>query len=309
MSYLTSPLGPIYNYDLPHKLGLRLYPLNNQDQDTVPFISAGYFESESPEKGEGSLRFVPSAAAQKLINEYKKSSGLDLKILPMSKYDMEASPEFGGFYTASDPNLGHSNPKERGVYIRPDDEVDLFLTAHEARHSHDPDIDPSLTNKFLGEQYSNYLKDSYSDLNKSPKAFLSDYMRDFINSTKAEAEANRGAADYLEKIGVNPGSYVKDYMFRGYPASKVETGLGSAAMQNIGRYLGAPMYSQFRPTLMQTPEDSAVAYSVYNPSSEVSRGMLNLALDPEYRSAEDSIRNRARQIIDSKLQGIVNKYQ
>jgi len=307
---MTSPantLGPFYNYDLPYKLGLRLYPSVYGEQTDILTPSAGTFRET---QGSDADVFNPSETARNFLNNYKElSGGLSLRVLPPDKTPEEVrSNDAAGFYYSADPKFGHSNPKERAVYLNPNSN-NMYVLAHEAGHAADPELDPSTVARARGEGAHKTFIDFYHDPTVSPKAFLSAYLRGGLEASRGEARAQKYAAEFLEKSGVDPTKQIKDNWYKGYPASYVDDALDQAAELNVKRSLGLPMEHPVIPVRMQAPKNSSIFYSVYDPSSDFSRGMLNLGLDPEYRSSEEAIRTRARQYIDSKLQPIVDRYR
>jgi len=306
MAYATDPLGPIYNYDLPYKLGLRLYPSVYGEPTDKLSPSAGTFEATQDSSASS---FKPSEAARNFLNTFRESSGgLGLKVLPINQAPEERPSSVGGVYYSTDPHYGHSNPSERAVYLNPENN-NLFVLAHEAGHASDPALDPDITKRARGEEAYKVFIDSYYSPTDSAKAFLSNYIRGPLESSRAEARAQKAAVKSLERAGVDPTKQVQDNYYRGYPASVVDNALDAAAELNVKRSLGLPMEHPVIPVRMQTPKSSSIAYSVYDPSSDFARGMLNLSLDPEYKSSEEAVRTRAKQYIDSQLQDIVNKYQ
>lgn len=309
MASPSYPLGPLYNYDLPYKLGLKLYPSVYGDPTDQLSPSAGSFvESESTD-GEKSYRFEPSPAARKFLEDFRESSGgLSLNVQPLEKSPYPTPPGIGGVYFSGDPKYGHINPKERAVYLNPNNN-NLFVLTHEAGHAADPLLDPKISSRARGNEATQNVISAYSDPSVTPKAFLSSYLRGPLETARAEVQAQKSAAESMERAGVSPREQVLDLYFKGYPATKVEQGLDTAALENVKRSIGFPVEGDLTPFSKEGPAGSRVAFSVFNPSDIYARGLMNLGLDPEYRASEEAVRERARQMIDPELNPIVNRYR
>lgn len=303
------PLDPLRKYDVYYKLGTKLYPsVYGEPTDRLSPSAGSFVQSTSP-GGEESFRFEPSPVARKFLEDFKSSSGgLSLNVRPLNEAPYPVPPEVGGVYFGIDPKYGHANPKERAVYLNPNNN-NLFVLTHEAGHAADPLLDPSIATRARGDKAIENFITTYNDPTASPKAFLSAYLRGPLETVRGEAQAQKFAAESMERAGVSPREQVRDLYFKGYPASSVEKALDTAAFENVRRSVGVPHGGMLEPYAKEGPAGSKVALSLFDPSDVYTRGLMDLGLDPEYRSSEESVRNRARQMIDSKLEGIVNKYR
>lgn len=309
MASPSSPLDSLYNYDLPYKLGLKLYPSVYGDPTDQLSPSAGSFVKFKSTDGENSYRFEPSPVARKFLEDFKKSSGgLDLNVQPLEKAPYPTLPDAGGVYFSIDPKYGHTNLRERAVYLNPNNN-NLFVLAHEAGHAADPLLDPKIASRARGEKARENYISAYSDPNVTPKAFLSSYLRGPLETVRGETQAQKFAAESMERVGVSPKEQVLDPYFKGYVASQAERGLDFAALDNVRRSLGIPFQDELRPFAKEGPAGSRVAITVFNPYDLYARGLMNLGLDPEYRAAEEAVRERARQMINPELDPIINRYR
>jgi hypothetical protein len=134
---------------------------------------------------------------------------------------------------------------------------------------------------------------------------------------RLETEAQRAATDTLQNIGYPTKQFTDDPWYKGYPGSFVDTGLDQAASLyslplNVPRGVPTKMIDfqkgnklgsmgqgdsrifAKRPAL--GPDDPEIDFT-----DELTRRLLDLGLNKKYQQAEERIRSRNKEYIESRL--------
>ena len=173
-------------------------------------IQAGGFEKRSlldrinPFTPFSSKKFVPTAKGQEFLDKFKKDTGRNLVVLPMSQKDVDkANKDFGftplGLYK-SDKGIGGSrDPFNRYVFLDKKD-PSLYTLAHEGGHAQDKNLihgnDPYRMDK---------RREYRTGKSQIPKGFVNqfDYFgKGAQNTVDKEITAEKYATDYFKDKGL-----------------------------------------------------------------------------------------------------------
>jgi len=238
-------------------------------------------------------KFTPEGELYK--NYFKGETGRDLVVKPF----FSGIPEGAAGYFKSKGPGGSTDPKERIIYMDKEEEGNPFIIAHEGAHAGDPNLASPR------EQYSPEARD--------PVSFLRNYINNEFRSRPtmiAETEAQRGAVEQLQGIGVPTGADQGDPWFKGYPASFIDEGLTRAKQivtaPIIPDALGQVAYEYLAknkkiPTSFVPDEPTYPVYREFEFSPRLAQNLLDLSLNSAYRDEEQRIRDNTKQYIDSRL--------
>ena len=237
--------------------------------------------------------FTPEGELYK--NYFKENTGRDLVIKPF----FSGIPEGAAGYFYSKGPGGSTDPKERIIYMSKEEEGNPFIIAHEGAHAKDPNLaNPR-------KQYSPEVKD--------PVSFLRNYINNEFQSRPsmiAETEAQRGAIEQLQDLGVSTGADQGDPWFKGYPASFIDRGLARAKQivtaPKIPDALGEEAYKYFAknkviPTSFVPYEPTYPVHREFEFNPRLAQNLLDLSLNSAYRDEEQRVRDNTRDYIDSRL--------
>lgn len=256
--------------------------------------------------------FVPTPEAKRVVDYLQSRYGKTLDVRPVPGAN-NPDVSVGGYFKQYGPG-GATDPAKRTVYLNPY-QADLSVLTHEAGHAFDPDL------LRLETAYQASIPDQVrrfgSDFaNENPVSFLYNYMKGPQTLSKQETEAQRAGAQFLEDVGYPTTNLRNHPSFKGYPYSFIQTGLDQAATNySLPRNVPAEAAHSFRmdrqSNLRSMGQDGVSAGLRWRPESDdhvefdfsdaFAQNMLNLALDERYRRAEASIRDRAMQDIERKL--------
>ena len=173
-------------------------------------IQAGGFKKRSlldrinPFTPFSSKKFVPTAKGQEFLDKFKKDTGRNLVVLPMSQKDVDkANKAFGftpsGLYKSYKGIGGSRDPFNRYVFL---DEKDpsLYTLAHEGGHAQDKNLiygnDPYRMDR---------RRESRTSKSQIPKGFLNRfnyYGKGAQNTVDREITAEKYASDYFKDKGL-----------------------------------------------------------------------------------------------------------
>ena len=180
-----------------------------QEQDFRD-IQAGGFKKRSlldqlnPFTPFSSKKFVPTAKGQEFLDKFKKDTGRNLVVLPMSQKDVDkANKAFGftpsGLYKSYKGIGGSRDPFNRYVFL---DEKDpsLYTLAHEGGHAQDKNLiygnDPYRMDR---------RRESKTSKSQIPKGFLNRFNyfgKGAQNTVDREITAEKYASDYFKDKGL-----------------------------------------------------------------------------------------------------------
>lgn len=266
----------------------------------------------------GAFRATPET--ERLLNYLETKYGKKITVKPTSEAPggSDSLPQsIYGVYFGEAPIGGSSDPSGRTVYLnKAKSDIPLPVLSHELGHAFDPNLAsnyeaysrsfPSRTNQLLKTQ-----------ANKDPVNFLNTFILGPEVKLRNETEAQRAAVQNLQDIGYPTKNFTNDAWYKGYPGSFIDTGLSQAALlsslpssvpQGVPtEMLGETRYQNFqsmgggspvafikRPALGS--EDPEIDFT-----DEVIRNLLDLSLNEKYRRTEESIKDRSRRYIDSRL--------
>ena len=173
-------------------------------------IQAGGFKKRSlldrinPFTPFSSKKFVPTAKGQEFLDKFKKDTGKNLVVLPMSQKDIDKANKAYGFTPSglykSDKGIGGSrDPFNRYVFL---DEKDpsLYTLAHEGGHAQDKNLihgnDPYRMDR---------RRESRTGKSQIPKGFLNQFNyfgKGAQNTVDKEITAEKYATDYFKNKGL-----------------------------------------------------------------------------------------------------------
>ena len=173
-------------------------------------IQAGGFKKRSlldrinPFTPFSSKKFVPTAKGQEFLDKFKKDTGRNLVVLPMSQKDVDkANKAFGftpsGLYKSYKGIGGSRDPFNRYVFL---DEKDpsLYTLAHEGGHAQDKNLiygnDPYRMDR---------RRESKTSKSQIPKGFLNRFNyfgKGAQNTVDREITAEKYASDYFKDKGL-----------------------------------------------------------------------------------------------------------
>ena len=173
-------------------------------------IQAGGFKKRSlldrinPFTPFSSKKFVPTAKGQEFLDKFKKDTGRNLVVLPMSQKDVDkANKAFGftpsGLYKSYKGIGGSRDPFNRYVFL---DEKDpsLYTLAHEGGHAQDKNLiygnDPFRMDR---------RRESRTSKSQIPKGFLNRFNyfgKGAQNTVDREITAEKYASDYFKDKGL-----------------------------------------------------------------------------------------------------------
>ena len=173
-------------------------------------IQAGGFKKRSlldrinPFTPFSSKKFVPTAKGQEFLDKFKKDTGKNLVVLPMSQKDIDKANKAYGFTPSglykSDKGIGGSrDPFNRYVFL---DEKDpsLYTLAHEGGHAQDKNLihgnDPYRMDR---------RRQSRTGKSQIPKGFLNQFNyfgKGAQNTVDREITAEKYATDYFKNKGL-----------------------------------------------------------------------------------------------------------
>ncbi len=173
-------------------------------------IQAGGFKKRSlldrinPFTPFSSKKFVPTAKGQEFLDKFKKDTGKNLVVLPLSQKDIDKANKAYGFTPSglyrSDKGIGGSrDPFNRYVFL---DEKDpsLYTLAHEGGHAQDKNLihgnDPYRMDR---------RRESRTGKSQIPKGFLNQFNyfgKGAQNTVDKEITAEKYATDYFKNKGL-----------------------------------------------------------------------------------------------------------
>ena len=290
----------------------RLFP-----PGTTPVGSlAGPLGSFTPDS-----QFQPTPEAARILNYLEETSGKQINVKPFSSVPKELgfiNEKAFGVYFGGNPEGGDSyDPKARTVYLNPQAPGNnVAVLAHELGHAFDPNLPRDY------EAYGSSSPARIRSLNtttalQNPVGFLNTYMLGPEVKVRLETEAQRAATDTLQNIGYPTKQFTDDPWYKGYPGSFVDTGLDQAASLyslplNVPRGVPTKMIDfqkgnklgsmgqgdsrifAKRPAL--GPDDPEIDFT-----DELTRRLLDLGLNKKYQQAEERIRSRNKEYIESRL--------
>ena len=169
-------------------------------------IQAGGFKKRSlldrinPFTPFSSKKFVPTAKGQEFLDKFKKDTGRNLVVLPMSQKDIDKANKAFGFTPSglykSDKGIGGSrDPFNRYVFLDEKDPT-LYTLAHEGGHAQDKNLiydnDPYRMDK---------RREYRTGKSQVPKGFLNQFNyfgKDPQNRVDKEITAEKYATDYFK---------------------------------------------------------------------------------------------------------------
>lgn len=265
-------------------------------------------------------QYLPSPEADRLLRYLEDRSGKKVDVKPFSEA-LNVPPDMRetayGVYFHDNPVGGSADPTSRTVYLNPAQPGNnIAILAHELGHAFDPQL-PSDYKAYYSSSPERVQSLQSNYARQNPVGFLNTYMLGPEVKVRLETEAQRAATDAMQNIGYPTKQFTDDAYYKGYPASFVETGLDQASalyslpqnvpqgvpseLMDVNRYKafssmgqGSPNFVLSRPAL--GPDDPEIDFS-----DEVTRGLLQLGLDKKYRSAENRVRTRNKDYMDSRL--------
>ena len=173
-------------------------------------IQAGGFKKRSlldrinPFTPFSSKKFVPTAKGKEFLDKFKKDTGRNLVVLPMSQKDVDkANKAFGftpsGLYKSYKGIGGSRDPFNRYVFLSEKD-PSLYTLAHEGGHAQDKNLiygnDPYRMDR---------RRESKTSKSQIPKGFVNQF--DFFgkgaqNTVDKEITAEKYATDYFKDKGL-----------------------------------------------------------------------------------------------------------
>ncbi len=173
-------------------------------------IQAGGFKKRSlldrinPFTPFSSKKFVPTAKGKEFLDKFKKDTGRNLVVLPMSQKDVDkANKAFGftpsGLYKSYKGIGGSRDPFNRYVFLSEKD-PSLYTLAHEGGHAQDKNLiygnDPYRMDR---------RRESRTSKSQIPKGFVNQF--DFFgkgaqNTVDKEITAEKYATDYFKDKGL-----------------------------------------------------------------------------------------------------------
>ena len=173
-------------------------------------IQAGGFKKRSlldrinPFTPFSSKKFVPTAKGQEFLDKFKKDTGRNLVVLPMSQKDVDkANKAFdftpSGLYKSYKGIGGSRDPFNRYVFLNEKD-PSLYTLAHEGGHAQDKNLiygnDPYRMDR---------RRESRTSKSQIPKGFVDrfDYFgKGAQNTVDQEITAEKYATDYFKDKGL-----------------------------------------------------------------------------------------------------------
>lgn len=266
--------------------------------------------------------FNPSPETARLLQYLEQREGKKINIKPFSSLtEQNVKPPYDsyGVYAGQAKKGGSSDPTERTVYINEKiPENNIAILAHELGHA----FDPRLGDEWAALTSANRAR--MGSLEKTstardPLGFLNNYILGPEMKVRLETEAQRAATENLRNIGYPTRNFTSDPWYKGYPGSFVNTGLDQSALlysypENIPQGLPERMRDKtIEANLSSLGGGQATVYSripalgpddpEINLEPEITRGLLQLGLNKKYRRAEERIKERNKQYIESRLGG------
>ena len=173
-------------------------------------IQAGGFKKRSlldrinPFTPFSSKKFVPTAKGQEFLNKFKKDTGKNLVVLPLSQKDIDKANKAYGFTPSglyrSDKGIGGSrDPFNRYVFLD-EKNPSLYTLAHEGGHAQDKNLihgnDPYRMDR---------RRESRTGKSQIPKGFLNQFNyfgKGAQNTVDKEITAEKYATDYFKNKGL-----------------------------------------------------------------------------------------------------------
>lgn len=173
-------------------------------------IQAGGFKKRSlldrinPFTPFSSKKFVPTAKGQEFLDKFKKDTGRNLVVLPMSQKDVDkANQAFGftpsGLYKSYKGIGGSRDPFNRYVFLNEKD-PSLYTLAHEGGHAQDKNLiygnDPYRMDR---------RRESRTSKSQIPKGFVNQFNyfgKGAQNTVDKEITAEKYATDYFKDKGL-----------------------------------------------------------------------------------------------------------
>ena len=248
--------------------------------------------------------FVPSTEAQQLIDLIRNTKNLNIDIRPNSPESPEA---VGGYYTALNPEGGHSDPDKRAIYLNPKT-GSLFTLAHESGHALDPTLPKETMSEIQGKKNFVQIMSPYFG---NPAEFLGQYLatQGPRGRLRSELEAQRYADDYYKSQGLEDsrskedlGAYPMDYIFKGVEAAErgftVPTIPASASDKFYPDYYRSA--EVFGPGGF-SPVVRGDANTMVDVRDDYARRLMSLGLNNEYQTARQAQLKRAFELTEKTL--------
>jgi hypothetical protein len=269
---------------------------------------AGVFEKDDT--------FVFSPEGQRLIDSVQAREGKRIGIKPSSSRTDFPRGSYGVFFS-NVPEGGSADPEKRFVYVDPSTGGNnLYVISHELGHAFDPALVPDET-AYHGSWKARADSLMSNAERKNPVGFLKTYILGPELKVRRETEAQRASSQNLKEIGYPTREIEADPSFKGYPGSFINKGLDqSAALYSLPLNVpeGAPsqMLNSNRERVFNSMGGGNEGVFTYRPalgpndpelnfSDSFVQNLLDLSLNKKYQEAEQSIRNRNRDYINSVL--------
>ena len=175
-----------------------------QDIQAGGFKKRSFLDRINPFTPFSSKKFVPTAKGQEFLDKFKKDTGKNLVVLPMSQRDINKANESVGFtpdglYKSSKAIGGSRDPFNRYVFLD-EKNPSLYTLAHEGGHAQDKNL------AYTNDPYRmDRRREARTGKSQIPSGFLNQFNyfgKGAQNTVNQEIIAEKYATDYFKNKGL-----------------------------------------------------------------------------------------------------------